>query len=96
METLPTRMDIARTTRKVVKWGYRIRTGDDVEDWGAWHPASSAAHAVELVQAELPDDAEAQALSSHRLYNQVGRGSRDGARKATRRPLPTHIEFRKV
>ena len=61
-------------------WGYRVR--DSEAEWGEWQPASSATHAVELVQAELPEDAEAQALSSHRLYNQVGRGSRDGARKA--------------
>ena len=94
MENLPSRMDIARTTRKAVKWGYRIRDG--AEEWGAWQPASSAAHAVELVQAELPEDEDAMALSSHRLYNQVGRGARDGTRKATRRPLPEHIEFRKV
>ena len=94
MDALPNRMDIARTTRKVVKWGYRVR--DDEAEWGAWQPASSAAHAVELVQAERPEDEETQSLSSHRLYNQVGRGARDGARKATRRPLPNHIEFRKV
>jgi hypothetical protein len=94
MDALPNRMDIARTTRKVVKWGYRVR--NDEAEWGAWQPASSAAHAVELVKAERPEDEDAQALSSHRLYNQVGRGSRDGARKATRRPLPDHIEFRKV
>jgi hypothetical protein len=94
MDALPNRMDLTRTSRKVVKWGYRFRDGE--AEWGEWRPASSATHAVELVQAELPEDAEAQALSSHRLYNQVGRGSRDGARKATRRPLPDHIEFRKL
>jgi hypothetical protein len=75
-------------------WGYRVR--DSEAEWGEWQPASSATHAIELVQAELPEDAEAQALSRHRLYNQVGRGSSDGARKATRRPLSDHIEFRSV
>ena len=47
-------MDIARTTRKIVKWAYRIRDGE--AEWGEWQPASSAAHAVALVQAELPGD----------------------------------------
>eukprot|EP01046_Picozoa_sp_COSAG06_P088321 COSAG06_NODE_34744_length_470_cov_0.601078_1_plen_51_part_10 len=41
--TLPARMDIQRTTRKKVKWGYRVRDGSD---WTGWRPASSAAHLV--------------------------------------------------
>jgi len=70
MDALPNRMVLTRTSRKVVKWGYRFRDGE--AEWGEWRPASSATHAVELVQAELLEDAEVQALSSHRLYSGEG------------------------
>jgi hypothetical protein len=41
------------STRKKVKWGYRVHNGD----WGEWHPASSAADALARVQAETTNPA---------------------------------------
>ena len=87
-------MDVHRTSRKKVKWAFRTKLGD--EDWGEWLPASSASHVVEQLKDAHPENDEIQTLTEHRLYNQFGRGARNGARRPTKATLPPSVEIRRV